>query len=487
MASIFKPTYTKKDPETGERIKRQLKKWYVKYRDADGVVQKVPGYTDKAATLQLAAQLERGAELGRIGIVDPYEKHRKRALQEHINEFEKYVRDKGNSPEHVRQTVDRVRAITRWCQFAFIDDISASQVEAFLAGLRGLGRSIQTSNHYLAAMKEFCRWLVMDRRSGDSAIAHMQKQNVRPDRRHDRRALDSDEFNRLVESAMHGPPIEAVSGADRAMLYILAAWTGYRRKEISSLTLRSFDLDGTPPTVRVQAGYSKRRRLDSIPLHAVAMDRLREWLATKSDLDPDAPLFPLKTKGGHFRKTSKMMQRDLERVGLPYQDEDGLFADFHANRHTFISNLGKAGVQLKVAQALARHSDINLTMNVYTHLGVNDQASAVNDLPPPPPMAPQSPVGIEEARLRATGTDDEHVPGHVRAADSGRRGLAYFGAEAGSGGEVTGAKKNVLSGSDGVVCPAVSQLGGVDREEDAEERLLATEPKVTGSNPVGCT
>ena len=29
---------------------------------------------------------------------------------------------------------------------------------------------------------------------------------------------------------------------------------------------------------------------------------------------------------------------------LTYQNEDGLFADFHANRHTFVSNLGKAGV-----------------------------------------------------------------------------------------------------------------------------------------------
>ena len=35
-----------------------------------------------------------------------------------------------------------------------------------------------------------------------------------------------------------------------------------------------------------------------------------------------------------------------ERAGIPYRDEDGLFADFHANRHTFISNLSRAGVPL---------------------------------------------------------------------------------------------------------------------------------------------
>jgi site-specific recombinase XerD len=44
-----------------------------------------------------------------------------------------------------------------------------------------------------------------------------------------------------------------------------------------------------------------------------------------------------------------------------------LFADFHANRHTFISNLGRAGVPLATAQKLARHADPKLTANVYCH------------------------------------------------------------------------------------------------------------------------
>lgn len=43
--------------------------------------------------------------------------------------------------------------------------------------------------------------------------------------------------------------------------------------------------------------------------------------------------------------------------------------DVHANRHTFIRNLGKAGVSLTTAQRLARHSDPKLTANIHTHLG----------------------------------------------------------------------------------------------------------------------
>lgn len=59
-----------------------------------------------------------------------------------------------------------------------------------------------------------------------------------------------------------------------------------------------------------------------------------------------------------------MMRADLERAGLSYQDDNGAFADFHANRHTFMTNLGRTGVPLTTAQKLARHSDPKLTASV---------------------------------------------------------------------------------------------------------------------------
>src|SRR5262249_5107210 len=185
------------------------------------------------------------------------------------------------------------------------------------------------------------------------------------DVRRKRRALEAEEFSRLVAAADAGPRVQGISGPDRAMLYVLAAWTGYRRRELASVTLRSLDLEGSPATVRVEAAYSKRRRHDVVPLHAAVAERLRAWLAVQGPLGVDAPLFPLHCRGGGLRRTSKMMRLDLERARvawiaeaetpaerakrgrsdfLTYRDEAGLYADFHSNRHTFISNLGKAGV-----------------------------------------------------------------------------------------------------------------------------------------------
>ena len=41
-------------------------------------------------------------------------------------------------------------------------------------------------------------------------------------------------------------------------------------------------------------------------------------------------------------------------------------------RHTYCSNQAKAGMNPKTLQYLMGHSDISVTMNVYTHIGFDD-------------------------------------------------------------------------------------------------------------------
>jgi Site-specific recombinase XerD len=205
------------------------------------------------------------------------------------------------------------------------------------------------------------------------------------------------------------------------MLYIFAAMTGFRRSELGRLTLRSFDLTAIPPTVRIEAACSKHRRLDVQVLHPELVERLVKWVITQrfsiangggmdvflslqqNAMQAAVPLFPIVAKnGGVERQTSDMMVHDLgaarrawihevdcveerhrreESDFLRYRNSDGKYADFHGLRHTFISNLGRAGVSPKTAQVLARHSDISLTMNIYSHVDQAAQADAINLLP----------------------------------------------------------------------------------------------------------
>jgi integrase len=81
---------------------------------------------------------------------------------------------------------------------------------------------------------------------------------------------------------------------------------------------------------------------------------------------------------------------------IPYTDAAGRDADFHALRHTFGTWLAKGGVHPKVAQDLMRHSSVDLTMGLYTHITLQDHAAALRNLPalPQPESVPPDPAAI---------------------------------------------------------------------------------------------
>ena len=72
-----------------------------------------------------------------------------------------------------------------------------------------------------------------------------------------------------------------------------------------------------------------------------------------------------------------MLREDIGKAGITYRDDSGRVVDFHALKHTFISNLERHGVHPKTAQNLARHGSISLTMDCYSHMLKEDEWSAL--------------------------------------------------------------------------------------------------------------
>ncbi len=80
-------------------------------------------------------------------------------------------------------------------------------------------------------------------------------------------------------------------------------------------------------------------------------------------------------------KAYVMLKEDLKRADIPDKDEDGKYADFHSLRHSYATLLKNSGVHPKTAQMLLRHSDVNLTLGIYTHSLREAEQSAINALP----------------------------------------------------------------------------------------------------------
>jgi integrase len=402
VASILKQSYTVKD-KNGKRIRKKSAFWYVDYKTADATRKRVKGFKDKAATAQLAAELERKAELARTGIIDRYAEDRKKPLKQHLEDFHQSLLAKGGTVAHAKQTKNRAEQIINRCKFAIWTDISASKVERCLAALRNgdIGLSAGTSNAYLQAIKQFCRWMVQDGRANESPVAYLARINARVDRRHDRRALEPNEMRRLLEATIAAPRRYGMDGSERALLYRLAAESGLRRKELASLKISSFDFKAG--TIRVNCAYTKNKKMAEVQLRPDTASDLQESFAGKM---PSVKAF-----GGTHKKlttkTAEMLRADLAGAGIPYVDDSDRFADFHCLRHTTGSLLAASGVHPKVAQSIMRHGDINLTMSLYTHTLRGQESEAVKSLPDLSLPSRES--------ARASGTDDKAVETDSRA------------------------------------------------------------------------
>ncbi|MCH7592136.1 MAG: tyrosine-type recombinase/integrase [Planctomycetes bacterium] len=382
MARIYKP------------VKGKGRKWYIDYVDGLGIRRRVAGFRDKPATEQRAAELVRRADREASGLVDRFEQHRKRPLTAHVDDYQRHLADKA-SPHHVATVIPRVRKVLAGCRFTYWPDVSASKVQEYIGDRKRDGLGAQTCNDYGQAIRQFCRWMVQDGRAPDSPVQHLKGGNVRTDRRHDRRALSDDELRRLLDTTRKSVTRFGMTGGDRATLYTLAVETGLRRNELRTLVWGACDLDGDSPSVTVKASFAKSGREDVQPLKPSTAQMLGRWRDERGPVDRLHSVFPSMPE-----KTAAMIRADLAEAGIEYRDESGRVADFHALRHTFVSALARGGVHPKIAQALARHSTITLTMDRYSHTVRGDLADGLNALPALDRTDPT------EERQRATGTCD---------------------------------------------------------------------------------
>ena len=78
-------------------------------------------------------------------------------------------------------------------------------------------------------------------------------------------------------------------------------------------------------------------------------------------------------KMGRAFAAGRMFKVDLKFAGVQYQDASKRHADFHALRHSFVTNLLRADVPLHVVASLAGHRDVSTTMR-YAAIAVDPLA-----------------------------------------------------------------------------------------------------------------
>jgi integrase len=365
---------------------RKSPRWYVEWRDHKGALRRWAGFSDKRATESHGRLLEKLVAYHRTGMAPDAElvhwlellagKQREQlvrlglvalasgepaalvgGLAPLVGEYVSHLRANECTPRHVQQASSRIRR----CLEAIGTDVAnltAHAVEQYLAGLRSSpnGISYATSNHHLKSLKGFCNWLVYEGHLPANPLVRLKALPEQLDRRHDHAAFTPRELAKLLKATLNAKTVLHVKRDDRYWLYRFAAETGFRASEIRSLRVR--DIDTKVRRASIRAAYSrKRKRTCSQPLGSRTARELAKYLKGRK---PDEPAFVVPAR------TAELLRRDLKVARIPYQADDGAYRDFHALRHTFITEAGTHTQSFADLQALARHSTPALTAR-YAH------------------------------------------------------------------------------------------------------------------------
>ncbi len=468
--------------------------------------------------------------------------HQPSPIGEHIDQYLRHLVLK-SSDAHVVNVKAHLLRLADECRIKTLQDVRADRLVSWMAASQGAGMGPSTLNTYRAALIAFAKWCVQTGRLVGHPLLNIPRANEKSDVRHQRRALTEEEMKcllvvaRLRPVAEYGRDSEKTdpdpaqrkrsnwrrralnydsiaqaaetgratlsarpqlldelerTGQERALVYKTLLLTGLRKGELASITIGQVVLDGQAPHVVLAAGDAKNGQEAHIRIRNELAAEIRTFLDAEAQrlvragqplcfkgsvagLDPKRPLFNVPDG------LCRILNRDLAVAGIPKRDARGRVLDVHALRHTFGTQLQRAGVPLRTAQAAMRHSTPVLTANVYCDTALLDVAGAIDALPALPLDNLGQPGAAEQdiRREGSTGLPVEagRVPRNLAqnlAHGSGRTGLIL--AIAGKSG---GRASEVPAGQESAVTPCkVGRLAtpGRGRQEGELEREKGFEP-----------
>ncbi|MBU7556850.1 tyrosine-type recombinase/integrase [Weissella paramesenteroides] len=172
----------------------------------------------------------------------------------------------------------------------------------------------------------------------------------------------------------------------QSVYLLLLTKTGLRRQEISALTVSDIDLKRRTITINKALKYAdggaylgSTKSKDSNRVIGIDQQTVERILLYLPNLGSNPHvLFP--AGGGSnqsdeymsFNRGYKWFKKAMQEAGVP--DIGGL----HGLRHQFTTVAIKKGISPKLVQKQLGHSDVSITMNVYTHVN-NEEVIAIAD------------------------------------------------------------------------------------------------------------
>jgi integrase/recombinase XerC len=249
-----------------------------------------------------------------------------------------------------------------------LGEATTADLACFLVAEAARGLSPRTRRAEVAALRRWWSWLVLTGAADLDAAAGLRTPRVG--------APHNGVYTAPEVAAIltHTATLDDLRGRQRHAVVATLRWTGMRSAELRTLHRRDLDLVGGQARV-VGKGHRERTVLLPPPLVEV----LERFIADVRPRLPDSPLLlanahPFVTTGQHGFGQEALAARG--RAGRPGRRVAGRHHP-HTWRHTYATELVRAGVDIHVVQRLLGPASIASTVG-YTHLVLDDLRDAVS-------------------------------------------------------------------------------------------------------------
>jgi len=271
---------------------------------------------------------------------------------------------KGRRPRGVQGYYETALYLFRWLgDESTVADLTADAITRY-RDARAATRAISTVHYDMCVARSFCKFLIRRNLLTEDPTQYIDFPRAR---QHAPRALNRDLLRRLME-AIEQPrqPREWAHTWERSRLgVILFLYTGLRLSEVAALLWADVELERG--TITVQDGKGGKAR--SVPIHP----RLDRELRRTLDRTPERAVIP-------NRDGTPMHPKNVAEIFSRWLKARGVDITAHQLRHTFATELLRAGAPLPDIQAALGHASLETTQ-VYLLVDAEHLRKSIDLLP----------------------------------------------------------------------------------------------------------
>lgn len=365
----------------GIRRKPPRPGYYGTYRGPDGKRHEVALGANLKAAKERLNKLRYDADRIRSGLGDDVSQEY--PLSRLIPEYIEHVRTRGKPGSRhyaeVRRSLEGF--VAEFPGLSMVRHVTSGRVVEYQTALLRKGLAPGTINNRCEQVVSCVQWAEKVGRVARCTARHVRRLSQKgTGRRRERRVISSDELARLIAAA------ESIDGRyktqPRSPLIRVVAGTGLRIGE--ALALRWCDVIATEAgeSVRVTSQTSKTAKTRDVPLSRGVSERLKA-LRLESGLylgrlPADADSIFLSQRGTPlgYMCAGRWFGIVMGIAGVEPVTPSGV-CDWHALRHTWVTDMLRSGADISTVSSLAGHASIKMTMSVYAHMELVDSRPAV--------------------------------------------------------------------------------------------------------------